>query len=355
MTTLPTVYCDEAGNSGPALLDPQQPVFILASHNYSEDEAKELLQVAISDQGGEPKFSTLRKSNAGTKRLIDFINQLGLSPERIVSTVVHKEYLIVTKIVDAIVEHMAHRDGIDLYERGANIALANLHYYATRTFCNPKAFSGMLQGFVKMIREPTREHINRFYYWIRRVYETSKEEQRSPIAPLLASEQFIDQILEGNPARSIDPALQSFVTHCVIWGDQRLKCEFRMFHDRSKPLYAERDTISAFMDPNVEPAIIGYDRRKFTFPLRARVLEFGDSKESPQLQLADLIAGSVMAWAASKASDLYSDLALDLEGVGIERLVTNSLWPSLAITPEELGTSEVGGINAIDHIAKHLP
>jgi hypothetical protein len=37
------IYFDEAGNSGGNLLDKDQPVFTLVSHNYSEEEAKTIL------------------------------------------------------------------------------------------------------------------------------------------------------------------------------------------------------------------------------------------------------------------------------------------------------------------------
>jgi hypothetical protein len=212
----------------------------------------------------------------------------------------------------------------------------------------------MLQSFVKMIRERTTESIERFYYWVRRVYDTCREDHRASIAPLILSQRFILEILEANPPRSIDPAVHSFVVQCGIWGDQRLNGEFNVIHDRSKPLYAERDTLALFMNPTISPVTIGYDRRKFTFPLRVRRLDFGDSHEFPQLQVADLIAGSVMAWAANHASGLYPELAIHLEAAGIKRLVSEALWPSTAVTPEQLGTEEVGGINAVDYLANHF-
>ncbi|MCO5411095.1 DUF3800 domain-containing protein [Ralstonia mojiangensis] len=351
---LPVVFCDEAGNSGPALLDPNQPVFVLASHNYSEEECDQLLANVRSSQGGEPKFSTLRKSDSGRRRLVAFFEQPALSPDRIVCTLDHKRYVIVAKIVDVLIEYVAYRDGLDLYARGANIAHANVMYHAMPVLFGEKAFGGITQGFVKMIREPTRENIDRFYYWVERAFNGTKRDSRNMLAPILVSRRYIDEILKSNTRGSIDPAVHSFVNHCITWGDNRFKSDFRVVHDRSKPLFASRDILAAFMDASVEPETIGYDRRTFTFPLRARELQFADSHNSVQLQVADLIAGAVMAFGAHRASGTHDDLAPTLGAVGIERFVTDCLWPSLAVTPEELGTEKVGGINMVDHVAAHL-
>ncbi|MEW1782430.1 hypothetical protein AB0305_09520 [Arthrobacter sp. NPDC080086] len=52
-----------------------------------------------------------------------------------------------------------------------------------------------------------------------------------------------------------------------------------------------------------------------------------------QLQVADLIASAVMAFGPHRASGTHDDWAAALGAVGIERFVTNCLWPSLAARP----------------------
>lgn len=37
-----TVFLDESGYTGTSLLDPEQPIFALVSHNYSEAESQEI-------------------------------------------------------------------------------------------------------------------------------------------------------------------------------------------------------------------------------------------------------------------------------------------------------------------------
>ncbi len=173
------------------------------------------------------------------------------------------------------------------------------------------------------------------------------------LAPILVSETMIREILANNEPRSIDPAVSSVIFLCSKWGD-RLSNEFHIVHDRSKPVYAERNFIEKFMTRDIEPQAIGYDRRTMTFPLRARSLAFGDSQVIPQLQVSDIVAGGLAAFGVNKINKRDHDLAKMLDGVGILRFVVNAIWPSPEVDPKKLGTDQVGGINPVDHIAEFL-
>jgi hypothetical protein len=346
-----TIYCDESGNTGAALLDPAQPAFALASNNFNVEEAKELMAL-VQSNAAEPKFSSLKASAKGVEKLVAFLKHELLTPDRVVLTVDHKEYMVVAKIIDVLVEHMAHRDGINLRERGGNIAEANLLFYSTRVFSDKKAFDAMLTNFVTMIRRPGKESIDRFYYWAGRVFR-SLGERASLVAPILYSRQEIGPILELNGPTSIDPAVTNVVHHCHEWG-QRLPDGFDVVHDQSKPVYADRAVFAAFMDKSVEPRLIGTDRRKFYFPLRARSLTFGASHEIPQLQISDLIAGAAMHLAAVRITKSNSELAKQLDQAGLERLLTHVLWPSPEVDPRKLGTEQKGGIDSVDYITEFM-
>ncbi|MFC3626991.1 DUF3800 domain-containing protein, partial [Vogesella amnigena] len=116
----------------------------------------------------------------------------------------------------------------------------------------------------------------------------------------------------------------------------------------------EKDTLESMMDPAIESAIIGYDRRSFEFPLKATGISFADSVDHPALQLADLIAGATMYWASWLTREGNDEFADSLEAAGIRRFVFQTVWPSEDVTPETLGTTEVGGINAVEHMTNAL-
>ena len=124
-----TVAFDESGNTGADLLNDQQAVFVLASSNLTQLEADRLLKIVHAHQTKEAKFTALKKSNSGKKRIIEFVKQSIPYQKRIKITFYHKRYMVITKIVDIIIETMLKADGIDLYKDGANIAMSNMHYY----------------------------------------------------------------------------------------------------------------------------------------------------------------------------------------------------------------------------------
>ena len=352
--TTPTVFFDEAGNTGAALTDSAQPVFVLASTGLTDDEAEGVLGVVRTPQAKEAKFSALRKSDSGRRRLLDLVGSTQLGPERVKSLVMHKRFMVVSKLVDIIEETLMHESGIDLYERGANLALANLHYLVSPVFCGEQRFDEFLASFVEMIRRPTPTSKARFFQAARGMYDgCSDADHKASFAPYIYAERCIDDILDGVTYLALDPAIPSFFALCTAWGSQ-IGEPFHAVHDASKPMAAERSTFEAMMDPAIEAAIIGYDRRKFEFPLKATGITFADSLDHPALQLADLIAGATAHWAASLARGEKDEFAEALAASGVQRFAFDALWPTPDVTPEALGTGEVGGLNAIEHMTKAL-
>lgn len=350
----PEIYFDEAGNTGAALLDPHQPVFVLASADFTHKESNELLDLVRTAQTQEVKFTALKKSEAGKRRLIQFLRSPLLTPERVKVSITHKRYMAMCKAVDLIVETLAYQDGIDLYERGANIAIANLHYYVTPVLCGEDRFNSFLAAFVQMVRTPTPATKDAFFTSAWALHENCTEPRhKSSFAPYLVAENKIDDILDGVNYIALDPAIGSVFHQLTVWGMQ-LGQEFLAIHDESKPVAAEQATLAAMMQPDVSPTLIGYDRRKFEFPLRARKLDFADSRSLPQLQVVDLLAGAVSYFASTIARGTRDELTEQLDQAEIERFTIHSLWPSPHVTPQMLGTEETGGVNPTDFMVDVL-
>ncbi|MFZ6843455.1 DUF3800 domain-containing protein [Undibacterium sp. RuTC16W] len=348
------VHFDEAGNTGAALLDPDQPVFVLASTNFSREEADELLNLVRTPQTREVKFTSLKKSAAGKSRLLQFLSSPLLTPERVKVSITHKRYMAICKAVDLIEETLAHRDGIDLYARGANIAIANLHYYVTPVFCGAERFDLFLSTFVAMIRTPSTATKAAFFASVRALYENcSSPRHQASFAPYLVAERDIDKILQGVNYIALDPAIGTLFHQLSVWGTQ-IGQAFVATHDESKPVFAERENLAAMINPDVAPTMIGYDRRKFEFPLRARTLNFSDSRNVPQLQVSDLLAGAAAYFATAVARSARDELTEQLDQAGIERFSIHALWPAPHVTPQALGTEEVGGLNANDFMVSAL-
>ncbi|HGY8407379.1 TPA: hypothetical protein ACNTEZ_005212, partial [Escherichia coli] len=107
-----------------------------------------------------------------------------------------------------------------------------------------------------------------------------------------------------------------------------------------------------FMDWSQSDVELGYDRRKFNLPLEGKSLIFANSEEHLQLQVSDIIASSFSYWAAGVSRGETEDyLFLELNKLNLDRFIgNNKIWPTMDITPEELGTVHTGGLNAANNI-----
>lgn len=351
---LSIIYCDEAGNSGENLLDKEQPFFVLASNDFSQSEAASLLEHVNSQQGGEPKFKTLKKTPDGIKRLTCLFADPRLNNCRVVVDVYHKRYMVVTKMVDLIAETIFHQSGEDLYQRGANIAMSNMLYYCMPTFCGEDNTDRFLQSFVDLMRNRTEASARVFFDIGRDMVNASVNEKFKESLWLFTEPKLFNDWFEGINSLALDPAIPALFQHINAWG-LRKQNRFRIIHDRSKPVLASQQVFESMMALDDESSsTIGYDRRQFKFPLRAESLEQGDSHVHPQLQLADICAGAFNHLFKCKETNKFDNLATIIHDLNCVEWEINGIMPSFDITPEELGTDSADGVNPIDPIAAYV-
>jgi hypothetical protein len=349
-----TIYCDEAGNTGANLLDPEQPFFILASNDFSADEANALLEHVRSIQGGEPKFSTLRRRPEGVARVIRLLSDPRLNRERVSIDVYHKRYMVVTKMVDLIAETLIHDIGGDLYERGANIAMSNLLYFCMPTFCGEEKTSAFLQAFVDLIRHGPDQYKAPFYEAGRQLLSASTHEGFKEDLFYFTEPVLFDKWYLGFNWSALDPAIPALFHQILVWG-RRKGHRFNVLHDHSKPILASQETFESMMAEAGEASkTMGGDRRTIEFPLRASSLSQGDSSMYPQLQVADLCAGAMNHFYKCHISGESDDLSEAVEALGCLDWGSDFLLPQPHVTPEALGTVGPTGSNAVEGITEYL-
>jgi hypothetical protein len=353
---IPTIYYDESGNTGSNLLDANQPVFTLASCRFSEDDSKKLIALLESNSPNEAHFKNLRRRKSGQDGVVRLMSSNLLNLETVKVNVFHKEFMVVTKIVDLLIEHMMHLSGEDLYLNGRNIALSNMFFYCLPIFCDEDLVKAMYKSFVVMIREQGQEHIDNFYSDVERVKESSTDEEfKRDIDLILATKEFIDDAFNGIDKFALDPSIPALFSHCAQWGEAYPR-GFHIIHDDSHSIERQRLLFAQFMDWTQDDIELGYDRRKYNLPLKGRSLKFASSDDHLQLQVADIIASSFSYWAAGVSRGETEDyLFLELAKLNLDKYIGhNKIWPTLDVTPEELGTVHDGGLNAANHTTSFL-
>ncbi|MFY3329782.1 DUF3800 domain-containing protein [Achromobacter xylosoxidans] len=349
-----TIYCDEAGNSGEWLLDPEQPHFVLVSNDFGAAEAASILAHVQSNQGAEPKFKTLRKSSDGINRLIRFFSDPRLDNSRLVIHCFDKRFMVVTKMIDLVLETLQHEMGQDLYRGGANLAMSNMMHFCLPEFCGKAVTEKLFKTFVDLIRSRTDEAAQAYFLAAREAVEASVDNDfRGFLAPF-ADQELFHAWFDGIGPNALEPAIPALFSQMGVWGARKSE-RFRVIHDKSKPILATQDQFEKMMAMSGEPSmLIGYDRRKFHFPLRATSLEQGDSKEYPAIQVSDLCAGAVarfMKYKDGDVADPFTNAFVELVG---HRWEFDGVMPSAAVTPKDLKTDSADVGSPIDVILDYL-
>jgi hypothetical protein len=348
-----TIYADETGNSGENLLDPEQPVFVLASNDFSSSEAAHLLGHVVTQRRAEVKFSSLKKTASGLVRLEKLLSDPLLSKDRVVVNWVLKPYMVVTKIVDLVFETLYHNAGGDLYENAAHVKLANMLHYLP-LFCGEEQTDRFLSSFVRMVWKRTASDVANYFRSAEQIaLACSNYDLRQHLLTIGDRNRFFEWF-EHVSTNALDPAIPSVALHMDQWS-RRKHDRFDVVHDESKPVAAWKDYFALMMAADdQQPQAASYGDHQFLFPFRAKSLTQGKSTDHPQLQIADICAGALSHWLRCTYEGKKDPLASIVENIGCSKWVVGSLGPSTDVTPAELNTTGTHGRNPIDPIAKQF-
>jgi hypothetical protein len=350
-----TVYMDESGFTGEDLSNSKQPLFVHVSTTLSSEECTALYKEHFSGvQGNELKHKNLSKWPKGQARIISFIKALKGENSKATVWVCHKEFTLLTYLVDLWVEPAMHLDGIDLYRDGGNLALSNMAYFCLRAFQGEHFLSNRLGLFQQMMIHRTKRSFDEFFGALHRDMAQVDQRTRSILIMFLGAGMKLGcGHLVGLPKRALDPAFTTAVNTCGYW--QRLsKASLRLIHDESSNLAKDSPVWDLITSPKIQKTRIGVIGREIEFPLKITKVTFADSKSHLQLQFCDLVAGASVAWHRQLMGSQHNeDYAKRLGAAGIEELRIGVIWPSPDVDPDALGTRGMSGAG-IDALASEL-
>jgi hypothetical protein len=203
-----TFYMDESGFTGEDLLSSRQLFFTHVSTVLSDEEcAAHRAEFFGHTQAPEIKHKNLSKHPAGRRAIIEFLSSIQARKDGFTVWVVHKEFTLLTYLIDLWVEPLALRDGLDLYRDGCALAMCNVAYYCLRAFKGEQFLRGHLERFQRMMIRRTREDFHAFFAAIERDYHRADERTQEILGPiLLAGIKFGYSRLQEIPRRALDPA-----------------------------------------------------------------------------------------------------------------------------------------------------
>lgn len=350
------IYFDEHGNTGEFLVDPEQPVFALASNDYSDEEARELLGPLQSQGAKEVKFKTLRKTPGGIARLARFLADPRVNSTRVAAYTVDKRLMVLNKMLDIVLETLMHKmTGIDFNADGANLATSNMLHLTLPVLAGQQNYDALLSAFERLIRRRKPADLQNYLDAGEAVLATDDDKRlREFIGPMFQRE-LVPLWMDSLPDEdNLNPAETTLFTLIGTWGARKTD-RFTVIHDESKPIFRSRDLFLRMMAAEGEQSKrVGYDRRKFLFPLRAQDLQLRPSHEVGQIQIADVCAGAAAYAMRAKLFGLKDELAELVDAMKVLDWVVASVHASLQFTPEELGTDGNDAENSTDVMMRRI-
>lgn len=351
-----TYYVDETGFTGEDLLAEDQPIFVQATNDFSDTEAHDLITSCFGGVGSaELKYSRLARSGRHHDKIIAFIRALAADPMRVGAWVAHKEYALMTLVVDWWMEPLAYRHGLNLYKDGGNHAMANMLYSCLEGFWSPAFRRKLLLHFQRMFRARTVER----YEECRALVEKEKQRVDGDREEILRyfSLSFMllgYQHVTGVPERVLDIALTGLVQLGHAWNE-RHKGPWTVVHDQSSNMAKQKWIWDAYSAATLPEARFENPGTVAQFPMNVVQTRFGDSAQEKQLQVCDVLAGScaaVLRFDRNNPDDVaYREKLLE---AGIESLIIAGLWPSTDVTPESLGRKGWDGNVALEWLTEQM-
>ncbi len=349
MKNIPKIYFDEAGNTGANLLDHEQPFFVLASNNFSNEEIEKLVNL-FQIQSNELHFVTLRKYPKYQKQLINFLNDDLINSAKVKYSLIDKRYISIANMVDLLIEPVLYDAEIDIYKNGLNIAYSNMLYIGGQSIWNGIQFELMLSNFVKMMRNKTEESTEDFYSLLSHLYKSSTQDWKKLLEPIMESKNQIESIFESAHKYSIDPCFPALVVLCDLWYKELGK-DFDILHDNSKQIQFWEEMIQFISDKSkMDEMEVGFDYRTMTFPLKINSLQLIDSKNYKGIQISDIIASSITYALKERKKGNNDKFVTELLNCKLFDMFHHAIIPSTNVTPEQLNIVEGKGINTLDYL-----
>ncbi|MEN8277035.1 DUF3800 domain-containing protein [Acinetobacter baumannii] len=351
------IYLDESGNTGHDLLNTDQPVFVLSANIFNEEEALELLKI-LDCKGIESKFSNLKKTKKGRDKIKNFITQVVQKSEKVKTVIIHKKYMGLGKIFDILVEPVYFNSGLNFNQNMYNICTVNMHWYVITAYYGEENLNKLISKFLDLVRSKTESNIKEFYEIVESIKNNPIDNAHTlDFDQIIESKKFVKESIEVIDKNHIDPVQTGLFTQATLWGKD-LSGSFKFIHDESNTLESSLNNFNRYTDPESIPTIIGTGERAYELPLKVETVSLEKSHLFPQIQVSDIIAGAITHIANCRAfpENREDQFCKDLIEIGIEELVTHTVWPEIKVTPQDFGISDLesNSLNPVDQITAFL-
>ena len=307
-----TVFMDESGYTGEDLMNLNQPFFTVATLRCSEQECQEYKSRFFKQvQAPELKHDRL-VNNRRHKLILEFLQEISQTPERVKIHIVHKRYELTRNIVQYVVQPAMTRAGIDLRIKGQDLSLTYSLFTALPLLAGQDFFEDLLRRFQAMMIQLDHESYHSFFdpLFDERYPQLTNKEEQERLDHLLeyikagytaVGYDLIDGLektahsLGISRRRPLDPAFPAAIMLLGTWQRDTVG-EITLIHDASSRMAEVVNLLRTFVHPFPPPPLLQFSTPNLLFPIVVGEAYSQDSKKWLGLQFADILAGATTYW-----------------------------------------------------------
>lgn len=280
---------DESGFTGFDLLNAEQRFQGASAIAIEDDDAARLVKEHFPLlQAPELKYRSLARRPGARPRLMALLRDL-LGGYKSVTFILEKRFLLALMFVDYAVEPYWDARHVDFYEDGRNYSLASLLAMVGPTLLGAEEMEGLLAAFQRAIKEKTPEALIALVATVRRMDWRKMPEALEPIAR--CSPECIDAIMTRGVSTDVAYVLlQGLITRMEVMTDG----PYCVAHDRSKNLENYDGLIRRLIAHDKPAEFRSTAITTLKFPLKLAGVTQVDSKDSPAVQMADVLVGAAV-------------------------------------------------------------
>lgn len=313
-----TLYFDESGFTGYNFLDPNQPIFSIASTDILPSVAESILKTSFPNyKAPEFKFSNIWGST-NSRDLIRFAENFKSNNANAFIYTADKEFCVLLKVVDFLIEPFYTNAGYDFYADGFCWKYANYVAFGLNYIDQAKLLPEIIAHYQTFSRNPSPESLNVLKAQLKLLSERTCAETKVFLDEMCRGADFFDYFNDIESFKSTNDIQLSIMLASVAHWRQKCDQGLIVVHDNTSNFNRQREVwqklTSATATKHFHP--LG-DGSFVQYPLQVIETIGIDSKENFAIQLSDILAGIATKHVGTKLTQYERDLMTDIMRSGL--------------------------------------
>lgn len=291
------LFIDESGTTGVDLNNQGTPVFTLASNNLWPIEAKSIITEIFGRDAKKEELKYVDIKVQAPELVVKLVERMASRKQNFACYLIHKPYALIVQLVRFFYISWLEAKGNKL-DPSIGVVFANLCYIELRNAEHNAEFWSIMQLFQAMMGRYDISNYNKFWEALADYQKTYAE--IGTIDSLLKawydwdSTQFYKSLFHDSRRHALlHVHMSALIATIAFWRERHPSAGFEVVHDECSDLKKLKRTFQSYCKPKKQKSWSGYSF-DVQFPLPVNFSTFdANSQDYPQIELSDLLAGSV--------------------------------------------------------------